>query len=88
MSLEPAAFGNKTRFLILLLSTVCLTLMMSNSLAFSMTVICMDDLSANDTGHWLHSPSHRNTLFSVVAVGSILGTLPLMTLMRVIGIRF
>ena len=80
-------FANNTRFVVLLLSTVCLTAMMSNSLAFSMTVICMDDVSHNNSDHWLNSPTQRNALFSAVAVGSILGTLPLMSLIRYFGTR-
>lgn len=66
-------FGHQTRFVVLVLVTVCLTILMSNSLAFSFTVICMDDVAENSTDHWLHSPAHRNALFSVVAVGSICG---------------
>ncbi|VDO37649.1 unnamed protein product [Haemonchus placei] len=37
-------FYNRTRLVILVLSTLCLTMIQSNPLALNFTVICMDDV--------------------------------------------
>lgn len=39
-------FHHQTRLIILVLSTLCLTLLHSNTLALNFTVICMDDVIA------------------------------------------
>ncbi|CAI4227184.1 unnamed protein product [Auanema sp. JU1783] len=81
--MEKLEFHNRTRILILILSTTCLTLSYANSLAFNFTVICMD----NSTD-WISSPSYVNGLFSAVAFGSILGALPLMHCLQYMGMRY
>ncbi|VDO73635.1 unnamed protein product [Heligmosomoides polygyrus] len=86
-------FHHQTRLIILVLSTLCLTLLHSNTLALNFTVICMDDvIAAQSTNspegvHWLRSTSHINTLFSAIAAGSLIGTLPIMTCVTHIGMR-
>lgn len=84
---ESNKFGNKTRFVILFLCVISFMMLTCNNLAYSMTVICMDDLANNNTDHWLYSPSQRNALFSAVSVGSLMGTIPFMTFLRYIGMR-
>ncbi|VDL80855.1 unnamed protein product [Nippostrongylus brasiliensis] len=80
-------FFDRTRYVVLVISIICLTLIFSNSIALNFTIICMDDVrldyyqqSANttlqETPHWLESSSHINALFSAIAVGCLIGTLP------------
>ncbi|RCN31351.1 hypothetical protein ANCCAN_22872 [Ancylostoma caninum] len=86
-------FYNRTRLIILVLSTLCLTLLHSNTLTLNFTVICMNDVVAaqhsNSSAepHWLQSPSHVNTLFSAIAAGALIGTIPIMMLVARIGMR-
>ncbi|VDO37645.1 unnamed protein product [Haemonchus placei] len=86
-------FYDRTRLVILVLSTLCLTMLQSNTLALNFTVICMDDVineqGHNSSGevHWLQSPSHTNALFSAIAIGSLIGTLPIMMCVARIGMR-
>uniref|UniRef100_A0A914C740 Major facilitator superfamily (MFS) profile domain-containing protein n=1 Tax=Acrobeloides nanus TaxID=290746 RepID=A0A914C740_9BILA len=70
---------NSTRFAILALSTICLSLLLSNSLALNFTIICMtNDGASNDNetsaSDYNYSPIQRGWLFSIVAVGQIIGT--------------
>ncbi|KIH62632.1 hypothetical protein ANCDUO_07084 [Ancylostoma duodenale] len=39
------------------------------------------------SGHWLNDPARKNVLFSVVAVGQLIGTLPIVPVMHKIGLR-
>ncbi|KAK6031168.1 hypothetical protein OSTOST_02682, partial [Ostertagia ostertagi] len=86
-------FFHRTRLIILVLSTLCLTMLQSNTLALNFTIICMDDVIesqwSNSSGetHWLQSPSHTNALFSAIAIGSLVGTLPLMMWVAQMGLR-
>ncbi|KAI6172653.1 hypothetical protein M3Y98_00997400 [Aphelenchoides besseyi] len=77
-------FANRTRYLILTLSIVCLTLVMANSLSFNFTVICMVKDADNTTDHGNREPSNNESntialyddnekglLFSSVAIGTI-----------------
>ncbi|XGW19485.1 hypothetical protein V3C99_003382 [Haemonchus contortus] len=90
---SPFFFYNRTRLVILVLSTLCLTMLQSNALALNFTVICMDDVineqNHNSSGevHWLQSPSHTNALFSAIAIGSLIGTLPIMMCVARMGMR-
>uniref|UniRef100_A0A158PLW6 MFS domain-containing protein n=1 Tax=Angiostrongylus costaricensis TaxID=334426 RepID=A0A158PLW6_ANGCS len=47
---------------------------------------CCENFSISD--HWLNDPKKKNLLFSVVAIGQLLGTLPIILLMRKIGFRY
>ncbi|KAL6728985.1 hypothetical protein Aduo_000082 [Ancylostoma duodenale] len=88
-------FANRTRYLILTLSIICLTLIFSNSVALNFTIICMDDirsehrllLSTNEThgSHWIDSSTHVNWLFSAIAIGCLIGTIPSTYLIHNIG---
>ncbi|CAJ0594979.1 unnamed protein product [Cylicocyclus nassatus] len=85
-------FYDQTRLVILALSTLCLTLLHSNTLTLNFTVICMDDVVAKQSSnssepHWLQSPSRINTLFSAIAAGALIGTFPIMALVARIGMR-
>ncbi|KAF7632967.1 MFS domain-containing protein [Meloidogyne graminicola] len=94
---------NYVRFLILALSTICLSLTVGSSLAFNFTMICMDEgntlsttsLPKNykkqeplkerlnqDDNKW-----QKDWLLSVVAVGTLLGTLPINWITEKLGIR-
>uniref|UniRef100_A0A1I7W8V3 MFS domain-containing protein n=1 Tax=Heterorhabditis bacteriophora TaxID=37862 RepID=A0A1I7W8V3_HETBA len=96
---EPFSFYNRTRVIVLALSIACLTFIFSNSIALNFTIICMDDVVANDSGnftnemlmenlgsHWLKSSTHINALFSAIAVGCLLGTLPVTVLIHHYGV--
>nr|CAD2157480.1 unnamed protein product [Meloidogyne enterolobii] len=95
---------NYVRFLILALSTICLSLTVGSSLAFNFTLICMEEdntesvtslpkiqkkreplkehLNSEDT-KW-----QKDWLLSVVAVGTLLGTLPITWITEKLGIRW
>ncbi|KAI1704539.1 major facilitator superfamily domain-containing protein [Ditylenchus destructor] len=87
-------FGHSTRYLVLCLSILCLSLIMSNSLAFNFTIICMTAAESNGTanstvefGSYGYSQAERNSLFSAIAVGTILGTIPITYLTSRFGVR-
>ncbi|VDK53121.1 unnamed protein product, partial [Cylicostephanus goldi] len=88
-------FAGRTRYIVLALSLACLTLIFSNSLALNFTIICMDDVKTdfysenkNTTEvHWLDSSKHKNSLFSAIAIGCILGTVPNSLLIQKFGLR-
>lgn len=46
---QPFQFGNYTRYMIMLLTMLCLTMTMSNSMALNFTVICMSKTSDKTT---------------------------------------
>ncbi|PIO68662.1 transporter, major facilitator family protein [Teladorsagia circumcincta] len=61
--------------------------------ALSFTIICMQDVvesqKTNTTGeHWLENPGKKNALFSVIAVGQLFGTVPIVPIMHAIGLRY
>ncbi|CAD5207078.1 unnamed protein product [Bursaphelenchus okinawaensis] len=91
-------FRHKTRWLIILMSTLGLTLVMANSLVFNFTVICMVEpgeeyLLLNETApgavqpDFIYSDLERSWLFSAIAIGTLLGTLPITYLTSRYGIR-
>ncbi|KAL6728986.1 hypothetical protein Aduo_000083 [Ancylostoma duodenale] len=89
-------FTNRTRYVVLTLCIICLTLIFSNSLALNFTIICMDDvrsdyrlsLSTNETHepHWIDSSAHVNSLFSAIAIGCLIGTIPSTFLIHKLGL--
>ncbi|KAI6220301.1 Sodium-dependent phosphate transport protein 1 [Aphelenchoides besseyi] len=100
---SPPVFANRTRHLILVLATACLTMVMANSLALNFTVICMfkDENNENDqitlingTGsknelsrEFMFNDVERSYLFSSIAVGTIAGTIPISYLNNRFGLR-
>uniref|UniRef100_A0A915CSJ0 Major facilitator superfamily (MFS) profile domain-containing protein n=1 Tax=Ditylenchus dipsaci TaxID=166011 RepID=A0A915CSJ0_9BILA len=87
-------FGNSTRFLVLALSTLCLSLIMSNALALNFTIICMgsaenssNSSDVENNNKYDFSPTEKSLFFSVIAVGTILGTIPITYLTSNIGVR-
>ncbi|CAD5210655.1 unnamed protein product [Bursaphelenchus xylophilus] len=91
-------FRHKTRLLIFLISTLGLTIVMANSLVFNFTVICMVEpgeeyLLLNETvpgatqPDFIYSDAERSWLFSAIAMGTLVGTLPITHLSSRYGIR-
>ncbi|CAD5211277.1 unnamed protein product [Bursaphelenchus xylophilus] len=86
-------FWHKTRLLVLALVTVALTICVSNAMIFNFTVICMNNDAASGNDSFLveavpmFSDAERSWLLSMVAVGTILGTLPITYIVSKIGIR-
>uniref|UniRef100_A0A1I8ANA5 MFS domain-containing protein n=1 Tax=Steinernema glaseri TaxID=37863 RepID=A0A1I8ANA5_9BILA len=94
--LPPVKFGNYTRFVVMLLNTLCLTFVMANTLALNFTVLCMaEERVEYDNGtvaystnpKYAYSPTEKAWLFSVVAVGTLVGTFPVMRFTATIGVR-
>lgn len=90
---STTARSSNVRFVILVLSLVLSTSMYCNQQALSFTVICMQDVvesqATNATEvHWLENPTKKNALFSVVAVGQLIGIIPVVPLMHAIGLRY
>ncbi|CAD5212324.1 unnamed protein product [Bursaphelenchus xylophilus] len=88
--------AGKTRFLVLFVSMICMSMVVANSLSLNFTVICMTksghEEPANET--WAHerddfifSDNQRNWLFSIIAVGTICGAFPFFFMAGRIGIR-
>uniref|UniRef100_A0AC35GNB5 Major facilitator superfamily (MFS) profile domain-containing protein n=1 Tax=Panagrolaimus sp. PS1159 TaxID=55785 RepID=A0AC35GNB5_9BILA len=91
-------FGHSTRFVIMIISILCLTFVMANSLALNFTVICMTKPLAetgisnlNGTNEQEPEPIfslfEKSWLFSAVAIGQILGTLPITYFTANYGVR-
>ncbi|TKR59443.1 hypothetical protein L596_029110 [Steinernema carpocapsae] len=96
--LPPVQFGNYTRFVIIVLSLLCLTFIMANTLALNFTILCMADtgeegqfLNSSSDGlsssKYFYSNSEKSWLFSIVAVGTLVGTVPVMRFTATIGVR-
>ncbi|GMT30445.1 hypothetical protein PFISCL1PPCAC_21742, partial [Pristionchus fissidentatus] len=96
----PVLF-HSTRFVVLCITTACLTFCLANPLILNFTVICMEDIvpeemrpveGGNSTEpaasvHWLHDSSLRNLLFSASAIGNLIGTFPITALIQRFGTR-
>ncbi|CAD5207717.1 unnamed protein product [Bursaphelenchus okinawaensis] len=82
-------FKNKTRILIFLVATVTLMIIVSNALIFNFTVICMKRPdSDNGTSYEpIFDDTERSWLISVVAIGTLIGTLPITVLTNRFGTR-
>ncbi|KAH7705137.1 Protein F11A5.9 [Aphelenchoides avenae] len=89
-------FGNCTRFYILAISTLCLTLIVGNSLVLNFTTICMvkdapgigsSGLATNATSVEMYDTVEASWLFSATAVGVIVGTIPITYLTDKMGFR-
>ena len=88
---------DSTRFLILIISTAALSFVMANSLALNFTIICMvkepvggeeeflEQLNITDPEP-LYTLGERSWLFSAIAIGNIIGTIPLTYALR-FGVR-
>ncbi|EGT49119.1 hypothetical protein CAEBREN_20305 [Caenorhabditis brenneri] len=64
-----------------------------NSITFNFTVICMNDLIENHhlqnstEPHWMESAAHKSLLFSSTAIGAVIGLIPAVPLIDLLGIR-
>uniref|UniRef100_A0A1I8AE84 MFS domain-containing protein n=1 Tax=Steinernema glaseri TaxID=37863 RepID=A0A1I8AE84_9BILA len=83
----PAAgiFRDSTRYAVMVVATICLTCAISNSLALNFTVICMNDGNPNST--YAYTEDQKGWLFSAIAVGTLIGTIPITTITTMFGIR-
>uniref|UniRef100_A0A1I7Y3N0 MFS domain-containing protein n=1 Tax=Steinernema glaseri TaxID=37863 RepID=A0A1I7Y3N0_9BILA len=84
---KRSVFRDSTRYAVLVLSTVCMTLVMSNTLALNFTIICMGSESGNGTTVYDYSQAEKGWLFSAVAIGSLIGTIPITELFTRYGAR-
>uniref|UniRef100_A0A7E4ZS91 MFS domain-containing protein n=1 Tax=Panagrellus redivivus TaxID=6233 RepID=A0A7E4ZS91_PANRE len=75
-------FGHYTRYVIMCVSVLCFSLALANSLALNFTVICMSDMNGEP-----YSATAQGWLFSAVAIGNFIGTIPLPYLTAHAGIR-
>ncbi|CAB3396693.1 unnamed protein product [Caenorhabditis bovis] len=79
---DASAIGN-IRYIVLLLSALCLSSIMSNVICFNFTVLCMpgtndtEGLSANKTEYMGYNRHEKTLLFSAVAVGALFGVFPI-----------
>lgn len=88
-------FGNYTRFVILLISTVALTMIMGNSLILNFSIICMSEkktvTTSNETVLVTFRPIftkfQENTIISFISVGTLLGTIPVTYFTSNFGMR-
>ncbi|KAI1722102.1 major facilitator superfamily domain-containing protein [Ditylenchus destructor] len=94
-------FGNQIRFTIMIISTLCLSSILSNILTFNFTFICMagdkpENFSNMTEAQWLaagynpdldYSSAQRSALFMAVAVGALLAVFPLTVALNKFGSR-
>ncbi|CAD5206994.1 unnamed protein product [Bursaphelenchus okinawaensis] len=90
-------FKHRTRHLVIVLSLLCLTCIISNSLALNFTVICMfkdDDGSWNQSyieekGHppLMYSELEQSWLFAAIAIGTLFGTIPMTLFTSTFGMK-
>ncbi|KAK0427697.1 hypothetical protein QR680_010376 [Steinernema hermaphroditum] len=86
-------FCDKTRFLIMLVTTVCLSFIMSNTLALNFTILCMAEpevVVGNVTlieAKYNYSSLEVSWLFSAIAIGSVVGTFFVVKFTPSLGLR-
>uniref|UniRef100_A0A0N4ZNJ8 MFS domain-containing protein n=1 Tax=Parastrongyloides trichosuri TaxID=131310 RepID=A0A0N4ZNJ8_PARTI len=93
-------FGNQIRFTIMIISTLCLSSILSNILTFNFTVICMagekpenytegmdPSLLNGYVPHLDYTSLQKSTLFMAVAVGSLIAVFPMTILLNKFGSR-
>ncbi|KAK6740896.1 hypothetical protein RB195_009008 [Necator americanus] len=51
-------------------------------------VVTSQTTNGTENSHWLNDPKRKNVLFSVVAVGQLIGTIPIVPVMQKIGLRY
>uniref|UniRef100_A0A0M3IPU9 Col_cuticle_N domain-containing protein n=1 Tax=Ascaris lumbricoides TaxID=6252 RepID=A0A0M3IPU9_ASCLU len=83
---DHGKMAHRMRYCILLLTTVCLSSVMSNIVVFNFTVLCMtrhhgEELplaneSLLDVEHSGYTKHERTVIFSSVAIGALLAVLP------------
>uniref|UniRef100_A0A1I7Y3V8 MFS domain-containing protein n=1 Tax=Steinernema glaseri TaxID=37863 RepID=A0A1I7Y3V8_9BILA len=78
-------FRDSTRYAVLILSIICMTLVTSNCLILNFTIICMG--SENGTTVYDYSQTEKGWLFSAVAIGALIGALPITELITLFGMR-
>ncbi|CAI4230004.1 unnamed protein product [Auanema sp. JU1783] len=79
-------FKNRTRFAILVLATLCLSISQSNALTLNFTIICMNNGSSAQQEE-VFTPSEKSYLFSSVAIGAMVAVHPCMLLIQKFGSR-
>nr|CAD2150104.1 unnamed protein product [Meloidogyne enterolobii] len=95
---DNCIFGNQIRFTIMVISTLCLSSILSNILTFNFTYICMAGVrpdnfsqinisSTNYDEDLDYSSAERTALFMAVAVGALLAVFPLTILLGKFGSR-
>ncbi|XGW18446.1 hypothetical protein V3C99_002794 [Haemonchus contortus] len=85
--------SSHVRFAILIFSLLLSTAIYCDQQALSFTIICMRDVVESQTSnatedHWLENPAQKNALFSIVAVGQLIGTIPIVPILHAIGMRY
>uniref|UniRef100_A0A1I7YCZ4 MFS domain-containing protein n=3 Tax=Steinernema glaseri TaxID=37863 RepID=A0A1I7YCZ4_9BILA len=80
------------RYLVLLVSLICMSLMCSNFAIFHFTVICMkpghnSSFSSNETQARDFSSFEEGILFATVSVGRIVGSYPAVKLFDLLGLK-
>ncbi|KAI6199360.1 Vesicular glutamate transporter 2 [Aphelenchoides besseyi] len=86
---------HKTRFIVILIATLCLSCIMANSLVLNFTVICMTGPKVVETlnGTDVQAPvplfteNEKSWLFSAIAIGTIIGTVPISYFTNTFGVR-
>ncbi|KAK0406700.1 hypothetical protein QR680_018742 [Steinernema hermaphroditum] len=94
-------FFNLTRFVVLLVTTLCLSVVVSNTIVLNFTIICMADVPGEydngtvdiesesvQTSKYSFSTTQRAWLFSIIAIGNLVGTIPVMKFGAKIGVRY
>ncbi|KAK0428056.1 hypothetical protein QR680_010574 [Steinernema hermaphroditum] len=82
---KTSVFRDSTRYVVLILSIICMTLVTSNCLILNFTIICMG--SENGTTVYDYSQTEKGWLFSAVAIGALIGSIPITELITLFGMR-